>query len=295
MDKQPSLLEFIGKFNTEDKCIAHFARMRWPGGVTCIKCGGGRISEFDTHGKTGKPRHLFECMDCKYQFSVTVNTVFHNSHVPLTKWFVAIYLMCSAKKGVSAKQLERELRVNYRTAWYMAHRIRLAMQDDYTLVRKLSGIVEVDETYVGGKGKKGGPRGRGTTNKIPVLGIRERTSGEVRMQAVKNVRGTTLANFIRFHSKPGSEVHTDEFSAYRWLDSSEYAHRAVNHSERYVDGPVHVNGVENLWSLFKRGVMGSFHKVSEKYLPLYLSEFEFRFNNRKNQATMFDMVLRTGC
>lgn len=167
MEKQPSLIEFIKKFDTEEKCIAHFARMRWPGGVTCIKCNGSRISEFDTFGKTGKPRHLYECMDCKYQFSVTVGTVFHNSHVPLAKWFVAVYLICSAKKGVSAKQLERELSVNYRTAWYMAHRIRLAMKEDWNLVSKLSGVLEVDETYIGGKHK--GKRGRGSPNKTPVL------------------------------------------------------------------------------------------------------------------------------
>jgi transposase-like protein len=288
MNRPPSLIEILDKFRTEEACIAHLAHIRWPDGVRCLKCQGQRISEFMTKGKTGKPRHLYECMDCKYQFSITTGTIFHDSHVSLTKWFLAIYMICSAKKGVAAKQLQRELAVSYKTAWYLAHRIRLAMQEDSEFCPKFLGTVEVDETYIGGKGT--GTRGRGAANKVPVVGIKDRTSGHIRMQAVENVKGTTLAEFIRTHTAEGSRVYTDEFSAYLWLDSSEFTHSSVKHRETYVDGDVHTNGVENVWSLFKRGVMGIFHKVSAKYLPLYLDEFSFRFNNR-DDVNLLDKVL----
>ncbi len=147
MKTQPSIFEIVSKFNSEEACIAHFEHIRWPRGLVCPKCGGKRVFKFDTQGKTGKLRHLYECPDCRYQYSVTVGTIFHDSHLPLTKWFLAIYFMCSAKKGVPAKQLQRELEVGYEAAWYMAHRIRVAMRENDDLLLKLSGICEVDETY----------------------------------------------------------------------------------------------------------------------------------------------------
>src|ERR1035437_123281 len=129
MKKQPSIFEVVSKFNTEESCAEHFEKIRWPNGVRCVRCEGDRISRFTGQGKTGKDRRIYECMDCNYQFTVTVGSIFHDSHLPLTKWFVAIYLICSAKKGISAKQLQRELAIgSYKTAWYMAHRIRVAMQ-----------------------------------------------------------------------------------------------------------------------------------------------------------------------
>lgn len=290
MKRQPSIFKIVKKFDSEEKCIAHLEQIRWPKGLTCIRCDGKRVFKFSTKGKTGKDRRLYECVDCRYQYSVTTGTVFHDSHLPLTKWFLAIYMICSSRKGLSAKQLQRELDVTYKTAWYMAHRVRLAIQEDGDFCEKFDGIVEVDGTYVGGK--RPGPRGRGAASKVPIVGIKERTSGQVRMQAVKNVSGRTLAEFIRDHAKPGAEVHTDSFSSYVWLDSSEYAHRAMNHRKTYVNGPVHVNGVENIWSLLKRGIMGTYHKISAKYLPLYLNEFSFRFNYRDDFAIL-DRVLQT--
>jgi len=287
---QPSIIEIFERFNTEEKCIAHFERIRWPEGVECPKCQGKRISQFQAKGKTGKVRYLYECMGCSYQFSVTVGTIFHDSHLSLTKWFLAIYMICSAKKGVSAKQLERELQINYKTAWYMAHRIRLAMQEDEEFCEKFSGIVEVDETYVGGK--RSGKRGRGSANKVPVIGMKERTSGKVRLKALRDVSSTTLKRFIKGGVEIGAEVHTDEFPSYLWLDSSGFTHKAVKHAETYVDGNVHTNGVENVWSLFKRGIVGVYHKVSAKYLPLYLNEFSYRFNNREH-FNLMDRVLET--
>lgn len=292
---QPSIIEVVNRFATEEACIAHFEKIRWPNGLECVRCGGDRISKFEAEGKTGKERSLYFCADCDYQYSITVGTIFHDSHMTLTKWFLAIYLICSNKKGISAKELQRQLSVTYKTAWYMAHRIRVAMQEDKDFCQKFAGVCEVDETYIGGKQK--GLRGRAvSTNKVPVIAIKERTTGKIRMQAVDDCSASVLKDFIRFNTKPGSVIHTDEFSSYLWLDSSEYAHEAVNHGETYVrytnDGAVHTNGVENVWSLFKRGIMGVFHKVSAKYLPLYLNEFEFRFNNR-DEFNMMDRVLAT--
>jgi transposase-like protein len=198
-------------------------------------------------------------MACSYQYSVTVGSIFHGSHLPLIKWFLAIYMIGSTKKGISAKQLQRELEVTYKTAWYMAHRIRLAMEQNDPLlekIEKLDGVSEGDETYIGGKRK--GPRGRGSANKIPVVVMKNRPSGEVRMQAMESVTKESLADFIREHIAPGSEIHTDEFTSYLWLDSSEFAHQSVNHTDTYVaPGNVHTNGVENVWSLIKRGIMAS--------------------------------------
>ena len=288
---QPSIFEIVDRFGTEEACIKHLERIRWPEGPRCPRCNGERISKFQAEGKTGKERYLYECMDCPYQYSATVGTIFHDSHLSLTKWFVAIYLICSAKKGISAKELQRQLSVTYKTAWYMAHRIRVAMQEDKDFCQKFSGDCEVDETYVGGKQK--GLRGRAvSTNKVPVVAIKERTSGKIRMKVLSDVSSTSLSEFIRENVAPGSKMHTDEFKSYLWLDSSEFAHGSVNHSERYVDGDIHTNGCENVWSLFKRGIVGVFHKVSAKYLPLYLNEFEFRFNNR-DEFNMMDRVLST--
>jgi transposase-like protein len=269
MTKQTSLFDVIDKFNTEEKCIAHFEKIRWPKELSCPRCDSKRIMKFKASGKTGKERFLYECVDCRYQYSVTTGTIFHDSHLPLTKWFLAIYLICSSKKGVSAKQLQRQLDTSYKTSWYMAHRIRLAMQKDQDFCQKFAGVCEVDETYIGGKGK--GLRGRGASNKIPVIAIKERTSGKLRMKAVNNVKASTLKQFIRDNVIPGSQLNTDEFTSYLWLDSSEFIHRSVNHSETYVTaGDIHTNGVENVWSLFKRAVTGTFHKVSAKYLPYTL-------------------------
>lgn len=290
MKTQPSLFETVSKFNSEEKCIRHFENIRWPKGLRCVRCKGERVKRLESVGKTGKARHLYWCADCRYQYSVTVGTIFHDAHIPLTKWFLAIYLICSAKKGVSSLQLKRELELgNYESALYMTHRIRLAMREDPDFCQKFSGIVEVDETYVGGK--RSGRRGRGAENKVPVVAIKNRTSGTVRLKVMEDVSASSLADFIREHVESGSEVHTDEFRSYLWLDSSEFAHQSVNHAKTYVaPGNVHTNGCENVWSLFKRGIMGIFHKVSEKYLPLYLDEFAFRFNNR-DEFNLMDKVL----
>jgi transposase-like protein len=286
---QPSIFEVMKRFNTEEKCIKHYEQIRFPDGIFCIRCDSARVFQFQGKGKTDKVRYLYECVDCRYQFSVTTGTIFHDSHLPLTKWFLAIYMICSAKKGISAKQLQRELDTSYKTAWYMAHRIRLAMSQDDSFCEQFSGVCEVDETYVGGKGK--GRRGRGSETKIPVVGIKEKTSGKIRLKSVHNVKAATLAEFIRLHAEAGSEIHTDQWNGYNWLGYSEFVHKRVNHSLEYVtDDGIHTNGIENVWSLFKRGVVGVYHKVSAKYLDLYLDEFSFRFSNAK-EYNLMDKVL----
>jgi transposase-like protein len=138
--QQPSIFEVMQKFGTEEKCIKHLERIRWPEGLRCVKCAGDNVHTFETEGKTGKERYLYHCRNCRYQYSVTVGTIFHDSHLPLTKWFLAIYMICSAKKGISAKELQRQLSTSYKTAWYMAHRIRLAMQEDSDFCQKLPGV-----------------------------------------------------------------------------------------------------------------------------------------------------------
>jgi len=289
-----SLIEIIKKFSTEKKCVKYYEKIRWPNGVRCLSCDSDQITYFETKGKTNKPRYLYNCRDCHYQFSVTVNSIFHDSHLPLSKWFVAIYLICSSPKGISANQLHKILQVNYKTAWYMAHRIRLAMQEDEGFCQKFSDVCEVDEAYIGGKGT--GKRGRGSSNKVPVVGLKEKTSGKIRLKAITDVSRTILSQFIRDNVKKNTEIHTDSFKSYKWLDSSEFTHKVVQHYKGYVnftaDGEkIHTNGVENVWSLFKRGLVGVYHKLSEHYLSLYLDEFVFKFNNRGNKG-MLDLVLK---
>ncbi|MGC4096783.1 MAG: IS1595 family transposase [Nitrospira sp.] len=154
MAKKQSIFEVASRFNSEEQCIKRLERIRWPKGLACLHCQGKRIMTFTSEGKTGKERYLYECIDCRYQYSVTVGTIFHDSHLPLLKWFLAICMICSSPKAIAAAQLQRELEIgSYKTAWYMAHRIRLAMRDDPQFCRRYSGIVEIDERYIGGKGR----------------------------------------------------------------------------------------------------------------------------------------------
>lgn len=285
------LTTLMQKFSDEEKCRAYLEHLRWSDGVRCLRCQSNKISRIQT-------RSVFECDSCSYQFSVKTDTIFHDSHLPFTKWFLAVYLMSEAKKGVSALQLKRTLGVAYKTAWYLCHRIRAAVADADTSL--LNGIVEVDETYIGGKAKNMHKKdrekkiqGRGPVGKAMVLGAIKRGGG-VRLTVEKSNDRRTLHNFIKAQLDGSTEaIMTDTWPAYEGCGDENTRHETVNHSaDEYVRGECHTNSVENVWSLFKRSIVGSYHQISTKHLDRYLDEFEFRFNNRNNPYLFRDTLLR---
>jgi transposase-like protein len=277
-----ALLEMLSKFSTDEKCREILTKLRWPEGVTCPRCKERRVFWI-------QERKQFECGSCSYQFSVTTGTVFNDTHLPLEKWFAATYLLCEAKKGMSACQVQRTLGMSYKTAWYLCHRIRAAM----ATVDKpmLDGKIEVDETYVGGRGKGLTKRGRGT-KKRPVLGIRQR-NGELRLFHAENVTSRSLEKFMRENiSKDAEILFTDELAAYPNIAKRMgLKHAMVQHGiKEYVRGDAHTNTIESAFSLFKRGLRGSWHKLSAKHMQAYLEEMSFRFNRRDNSDLFVDTL-----
>jgi hypothetical protein len=282
----------VGKaFATDEQCLAYLEAMRWPKGVRCPICGEKDAYKITRKSKTKNVRaQLYQCKEktCQNQFSVTSGTIFHDSHLPLSKWLTAIALMIDAKKGVSALQLQRHLGCNYRTAWYLAHRIREAMDDPEGL--KLTGTVEIDETYIGGKQR--GHKSK-LKNKDVVLGIRQR-GGPLRLVHVADNKAGTLYEAIATHVDKGVEkIMTDDAGAYnfRITQFRKAKHSKIRHSRKeYVKGEVHTNTVENSFSLLKRAVIGTYHQLSIKHLQRYLDEFSFRFNRRED-ADMFEQTV----
>jgi len=292
-----NLLDIYKGLNTEDKCLAFLEGMRWPSGVKCLSCESLRITRITAKGKTNKKtgktspdRKLYQCNDCRFQFTATTGTVYHDTHLPLGKWFLAIALITESRKGISANQLARALGVQYRTAWYLAHRIRKAMVEANP--PKLTGTVEIDETYIGGKqrGYKGMKK-----SKDVVMGIRER-GGDLRLFQIAAPTSEALAEHIMANVSPDvNKVMTDEYVAYpaAFIASGIKGgkHSTIRHKDKiYVVGDVHTNTIESAFSLFKRGVTGAFHKISLKHMQRYLDEFSFRFNNRK-AADLFGMTV----
>lgn len=274
-----NLVDLIEKFNSEERCREYLEILRWPTGVCCVRCG-------DTSLLRLERRHMYECKGCHYQFSVTAGTIFHDSHLPLWKWFLATYLICDSKKGVSANQIKRAIGVSYKTAWYLCHRIREAMRVEHS--GKLNGIVEADETPVGGKYDK--RRHRERYEKPWVVGVIQR-DGEVRAGKMPSRGARAISAFVKESVEDGSTLMTDDYAAYQKV-GHDYDHRVVNHSKlEYARGLTHTNSMENFWSLFKRGIVGQFHKVSEKHLDRYLDEFTYRFNGR-SKGTLFQDTLR---
>jgi transposase-like protein len=278
-----NLVDINTLFSTEDKCRELLVRLRWPEGPRCLRCKA-PVVELETE------KQLFYCKDCDYQFSVTSGTVFNDSHLPLTKWFLTTHLLCESKKGMSACQVQRTVGMSYKTAWYLCHRIRHAMaQTDKPM---LHGIVEMDETYIGGK--QFGHQGQ-KKNKEVVIGIRQR-GGALRFFHASDAKSGTLAKYIQENISTDVEVMvTDEWSAYpkAMISSGIHGnrHRTVRHKDKiYVDGIAHTNTVESAFSLLKRGVVGTWHKISAKHLASYLEEMSFRFNRRKRPDLFLDTL-----
>jgi len=274
-----NLIQLFEKFNSEDRCRELLEVLRWPTGICCLRCGNVSVSKIGT-------RNQYECNGCRYQFSATAGSVLHDSHLPLWKWFLAVYLMCEGKKGISANQLKRTLGISYKTAWYLCHRIREAMKSDTS--ERLKGIVEADETFVGGVYDKRCKRA--AYDKTCVVGVIQR-GGDVRAKKIPSRGAAAIAAYLVKSVEPSSQLMTDEYAGYKEVGKV-YEHRKVNHQAlQYVEGITHTNSIENFWSLFKRGLVGSFHKVSEKHLDRYLGEFCYRFNGRY-EGQLFQNTLR---
>jgi hypothetical protein len=272
-------------FPNEEACDLYLISHRWPDGVCCPRCGSEKAYPL------ASMKFKWECPDCReggaYRFSHLVGTIFENTKIDLRDWFKVINLMLTSKKGMSARQVWRYMGFgSLKTAWYMCHRIRAALQDKE--FKKLMGIVEVDETFIGGKAynkrgrRGGGGRGGLGSGKTPVVGAVER-KGNVVARVNETVSGEVLTKFVMDAvSDKVSLLVTDEWTGYRDIKKL-YPHQVIKHTAgEYVVGAVHTNTIEGFWSIFKRGVVGSFHKVSRKYLPLYVAEFQFRYNNRHN-------------
>lgn len=281
-----SLVEIYRRFPDRGAAVAHLEHVRWPDGPICPQCGA------DTVSRKSEPNQAdrLQCWSCERSFSATVGTIFHNSHIDLQRWYLLISLMLNAKKGLSAMQAARDLEMRRPTVWSMMHRIRAALADDGKL---LSGLVEMDEAYIGGKPRRSirkddndpKPRGRGTS-KTPVIGAIER-GGRVKAKIVDRTEMTAddmLALTKALVQPQGTTITTDEYAGYGKLNNF-VAHRWINHSAAYVEydlfGSIHTNTIESFWAILKRAIVGQFHHVSRKYLPLYLREVIYRYNMRR--------------
>jgi transposase-like protein len=299
---QLTAAQFEEMFPDEEACCAYLVARRWPDGVKCPRCGAEK-----PHKLADRPWH-WQCYECapqtSYRFSHIAGTIFENTNKPLRDWFRVAHLMLVSKKGMSALQIMRFMGFgSYKTAWLMCHKIRTALVED---IEQLGGIVEVDETFVGGKwknrhkdkrGGRGGKRGGGgwkAQGKTAVVGAVKR-KGNVVARVVENVRASTLTAFVQEAvSHKVSLLCTDEWTGYANLHKEYPQHATVDHrKEQYVVGAVHTQTIEGFWSLIKRGCVGTFHKVSKKYLHLYVAEFQFRYNNREN-ADIFGSAI-SGC
>jgi len=285
-----TLVDVINLFDTDEKCRELLVRLRWPSGVECVRCKMPAV-ELETE------KQLFYCKDCDYQFTVTAGTIFNDSHLPLQKWFLATLLLCEAKKGMSAHQLKRTIwgqhKGSYKTAWYLCHRIRAAMKEADRPM--LDGTVEMDETYIGGRQHRGRGWNTPDNNKEIVIGIRQR-GGDLRFFHAEDAKSGTLAKYIQENVIADVEVMvTDELPAYPKAMISAGVkgskHKTIRHRDKVcVDGDIHTNTVESAFSLLKRGIIGSWHKISAKHLPAYLDEMTFRFNRRKSANLFLDTL-----
>lgn len=279
MDEQSlpqTLREAVIYFSEPDVCMSFVAELRWPTGPVCPRCAGTEHSFVST-------RRLWRCKSCKREFTVKLGTIFEDSPLPLEKWLPAVWLIANSKNGISSYEVGRALGVSQKSAWFMLHRIRLAMQAGS--FERASGHVEVDETFIGGKARNMHVQARrekitgtGGKDKVAVVGILER-GGKVRMQIVPDRKRVTLQTLVRGEVAPGSSIYTDALGSYVGL-GGDYTHAVVDHAREYVDGHVHTNGIENFWSLLKRGLKGTYISVEPFHLFRYLDERAFTFNER---------------
>ena len=285
------IFQVLKDFSTKKKCIAYLEKVRWRNKPTCPYCG------TQEPKPTPMPKEQrYHCNSCNKSFSVTVGTIFHQSHLPLQKWFVAISLILNAKKGVSARQLSRHLNVNKNTAWRISMQIRKAMQGREQ-AKLLQGIVEMDETYIGGKPRKKHKddpphkRGKGT-DKTPVVGMVER-NGRVMAKPFNkhDIRTTKLSELVRKSVDTTKSILITDQAHHYWAMDKLLPHYDINHEVWYTDGWKHTNTIECFWALLKRGIVGQFHKVSVEHLYKYVNEFAYRFNNRNNQS-VFDLTIK---
>jgi transposase-like protein len=284
-----TLMESIRQFSDADACLNFMIELRWPNGVTCPRC-----QAIDPHFIS--TRKMWRCNGCKKQFSVKVGTIFEDSPLPLDKWLAAVWLITNAKNGISSYEIHRALGITQKSAWFVLHRVRFAMTSGS--FEKMKGTVESDETYIGGKARnmhegKRKAKGRGAVGKSIVQGLLERhaTPSRVKAKVVPNARKGTVQAEIRENVARGSEVFTDSLASYEGLDP-DYVHEAINHAEKYIEGKVHTNGLENFWSLLKRMIRGTYVSIAPFHLQAYLDEEAFRFNERlRNDGGRFLHVL----
>jgi len=280
-----NLIEAVRYFSDLDVCHAYMISVKWPDGkITCPKCGGDKVGSIAS-------RRMLQCKakDCRKQFSAKVGTIFEDSPLGLDKWFVAVWCITNAKNGISSCEVARALGVTQKSAWHLLHRVRLAMRTG--TFQKMTGTIEADETFVGGKSsnmhkskREEKITGTGNVDKTAVMGLLQRTTegaaSQVRAGVVPNVKRETLLPIVRDHVEPGAHVYTDSLKSYLGL-SPAFDHKTIDHAVSYAEGEVHTNGLENFWALFKRCLKGTYIHVAPKNLDRYVGEETFRFNERK--------------
>jgi transposase len=286
-----TVLDFNTRFPDNETCLEHLKEKRWPGGVTqCEKC----QQERKHHRVTGRP--AWACDYCGKMISPMAGTIFEKSSTPLKTWFYAMYLMGSTRCGISAKQIQRETGVTYKTAWRIFKQVRSLLSEGDAQLE--GSTVEMDEMYHGGKRRHQGGQGRPSfgSHKVPVVGMVERSTpqraGRVIARVAENTKRETLHGLAKEYILPGSTVFTDDYVSYDGLEQHGYAHRRIRHSAKiYVSGDIHTQAIEGFWSLVKRGIGGVYHNVSAKYLQTYLDEYAFRYNRRLEGNLQFNAIL----
>jgi transposase-like protein len=294
MDAPKTLQQAVVYFSDPQRAFDYALRLRWPDGkVTCPRCNGAKHSFIKT-------RRIWFCYDCKKQFSLKVGTIFEDSPLGLDKWMIAFWVLANCKNGISSYELGRTLGITQNSAWFVLQRVRMVMRDEF-FGSKLggdSGEIEVDESFIGGKARnmhvserKRRITGTGTKDKTAVMGILER-GGKIRTTVVPSRKKRVLQDEVRKHVTAGASLYSDALLSYAGL-ASDYAHKVVDHAVQYVDGRVHTNGLENFWSLLKRGISGTYVSVEPFHLHRYLDEQTFRYNNRKdmNDAQRFELAM----